>query len=402
MYNTRLEKITIVGGGLVGLTIANLLADLSNHNNIKIDIFEPNVPMLKWDKNSFDLRCYSINLNSKKIFKSLHLDNKKTQSAWDLIAKTPYNTMRVWDATGFGEINFNSTDINQYNLGYIVENRELILSLWERLKKYKNIDLIISNFDLSDFNRDIHSKNNFIHSDNHLIIAADGAKSKLRSLLNIDLKITSLQQKSLVAVVRSQKSHNYCATQRFKQDGPLAFLPLKSEFISSIVWSSSPENINRLEKISDLDFCKELSLNFEGYFGNIELLTRRASFPIKSIHAKQYFKNNVVLVGDAAHAIHPLAGQGVNLGLKDAEVLSDIIKNYIGKNQNFNLEEILKNYQKQQKGENLTMLEAMNNFKSLFGSNNKVLWFLRNYGLNLTNNLNFIKKEFMLKACGLK
>jgi 2-octaprenylphenol hydroxylase len=200
--------------------------------------------------------------------------------------------------------------------------------------------------------------------------------------------------------VKTQLHHQETAWQRFMPAGPLAFLPLQDGF-SSIVWSTTPDHAESLLSMDDAAFRQTLAEAFDFKLGQILENSARAKFPLRGQHAKHYVKERLVLIGDAAHTIHPLAGQGVNLGFADAATLAEVLIDSVRAKRNIGSLKILRRYERWRKGDNLAMLSVMTGFKSLFGNNNSILKTLRNSGLNITNELTPVKNTIIRHAMGL-
>ena len=394
--------LVIVGGGIVGLSLANLLGQ---NTKLTVAIIEAKQPMLDWKIDSLDSRCFAINHNSRDIFKSLGI--------WeDLLEHNLgcYEKMHVWDASGYGSIHFSASEINTDNLGYVVENRVLASVLWRNLQNLPNVSLISAEY-VAQY-KNAHAKNISIVIKNtttnissnisaKLLVAADGAKSIVRQSINIELDTKDYQQSALVAIIETELEHTNIARQRFLPDGPLAFLPLANKNHCSIVWTSNTNNIQDLLNLNKLQFCNKLAANFSARLGKLNLLSDRLSYPLYMLQAKKYFTDHIVLVGDTAHVIHPLAGQGLNLGLLDAKILAEEIMLACKNNQYFFTNAVLRSYEKKRQGHNLAILRSMGLLQQVFGSQNKVIWVLRNIGLNTIDNLPSLKKTLMWQALGV-
>lgn len=387
--------IIILGGGMVGTALACALSD----SPLRIALLDYQAPDISWPIDGFDLRVSALTYASQQILDHI--------GAWSLMKQrrvSPFTQMHVWDATGHGEIIFNSEDIGTPYLGHIVENRVTLAALFDVLKTKNSIEYIepavATDFSHTDDGVLLTLKDSSTLSAK-LIVGADGARSWLRTQAGIQINTRDYAQKGLVTTVKTSNSHGQIARQRFLPTGPLAFLPLSDNYCS-IVWSTSYEEAGRLLKLNDEEFIQELSLAIgDTPMGSIESISKRAAFPLRKQHAENYCQANLVLVGDAAHTIHPLAGQGVNLGLQDIATLAEEILNACNKNRDFSDYHLLRRYERRRKGDNVLMMSAMDGFHLLFANDNALLSTIRNIGLGITNSLTPIKSRFIEHAMGI-
>ena len=404
--------VVIAGAGMVGASLACLLAESSL--SIALVDRKPLVqgkdsdsPKLHSDK--FDPRVSAISQASQQLFRQL--------GVWeDMNAARVcnYNAMEVWDAEGTGSIDFSAVEINQPELGSIVENSIIIAALHKRLAQLENV-FPITPFSIESFEQ-VEREDGLIVKLNAddgqeiwapLIIAADGANSKLRALANFECREWDYEQHALVTTVRTQLPHNNTALQRFMETGPLAFLPLRAateddtQHFCSIVWSMLPDQAERMMSLSEDEFNSALAAALESKLGAIEWSDKRFVFPLRQRHALDYVKEGIVLVGDAAHTIHPLAGQGVNLGLLDAKALAEELQRGIEAGRSVADPKILLRYQRRRKGNNLSMMWLMEGFKRLFGQQDLSIRWLRNIGMNAADKMTPIKNQLIRKAMGL-
>ncbi|NOX91060.1 MAG: UbiH/UbiF/VisC/COQ6 family ubiquinone biosynthesis hydroxylase [Gammaproteobacteria bacterium] len=402
--------IIIVGGGMVGSALACALSntcalsDNRGSNNkegnstLKLALIEGCKPLAQWPEDSFDLRVSAISRVSKNFFETL--------GVWDAMYEmraTAYTEMYVWDAGGNGSIHFDSAEIGEASLGHIIENRIINKALIDRVHTFNNIDIYCPN---NPINLQLDSGLAKLQLDDgtlleaELLVGADGGQSWVRQQADIAVTINDYQQTAVVANITTEHSHRHTAWQRFLPDGPLAFLPVNEDNISSIVWSTSAEEAERLCELDETTFKQELEIAFEAKLGKILHTGPRARFPIKGQHAKNYVKPHLALIGDAAHTIHPLAGQGVNLGFADAQCLANIVLMAHTRQKNIGSFKILRRFERARRGDNLLMLEAMGAFKQLFSNNTPGLRELRNIGLDFSDRVTPIKHFFMTKALG--
>lgn len=393
-HNEKHYDVIIVGGGMVGAALACALGN----QKLSIALIETNKPNYDWPGSSFDLRVSAITRASQNFLDEL--------GVWQSIIKqraTAYHDMHVWDAGGEGSIHFDCAEIGEANLGHIIENRIINKSLMQRASSIDNIDIYCpakpTKLLLDDQTGKLQLDDGTLLSA-ELVVGADGGQSWVRQQSGITVSTRDYQQTAVVANVTTEHSHQHTAWQRFLPTGPLAFLPLSENNISSIVWSTSAEEAERLCELNEVDFNKELAAAFEEKLGKIISTGPRASFPIKGQHASHYVKPHLALIGDAAHTIHPLAGQGVNLGFADAACLAETILAAHDSQKAIGSFKTLRRYERSRRGDNLLMLEAMGAFKQLFSNNTPGLRELRSAGLNFSDRFAPIKHIFMMKALG--
>jgi 2-octaprenylphenol hydroxylase len=233
-----------------------------------------------------------------------------------------------------------------------------------------------------------------------LLIAADGANSSVRDMLKFELTSRDYGHTAIVATLQTELPHQRTARQRFISTGPLAFLPLEHANQSSIVWSTAPQHAKELLALSDDPFCEALCAAFQNKAGKIEKISERHHFSLRMRHVKNYVRSRVALVGDAAHTIHPLAGQGVNLGLLDAACLVDVIVESLQKSRDFSSFHSLRRYERWRKGDNFSMLTGVETLKQLFATKNATIKQIRNMGLNFSNRTAWLKNFFANYALG--
>ncbi len=389
--------IVIVGAGIVGLTAACALAD----SGLSLAVVERRAPDFGWDETQYDMRVSAITRASQNVFQCL--------GVWDAIASqriSPYSDMRVWDATGQGEIHFDCIKIDEENLGHIIENRVIQKALWQHLEKNSNVSLL-SPIELKQYKpAHVDAMQCLVCVDGRTInarlcIAADGARSWVREQAGMGIKGWDYGHTAIVATLKTEDSHMRTAWQRFMPDGPLAFLPLQDLHTSSIVWSTRTAHADSLMQLSEDKFALAVSQAFDHRLGNVNLLSPRASFPLRMRHSCGYVRSGLALIGDAAHTIHPLAGQGVNLGILDASCLAEVVMNAQAQGRDIADLATLRRYERWRKGHNTLMIAGMEAFKRLFGNDNELLRQVRNMGLRVTNKLPVIKNQLIRHAMGL-
>ena len=391
--------VVIVGAGMVGASLACALAAKKNNNasGLNIAVLDARCPDMVWPDEGYDIRVSAITRATQNFLEDLDV--------WPFIQAqrlSPYREMHVWDASGDGVIHFDSADIGEADLGHIIENRVIVKALHQRLDKIDNIDVLCP-LHLQSI-KYMDKQVNLILEDGNtlsakLLVAADGARSWVRQQAEISVKGWDYDQHALVTWVKTEKHHKDTAWQRFQTDGPLAFLPL-TDGVSSIVWSTAPAHAKELCEMDEKLFTEELTDSFENKLGAIEQLGPRAVFPLRYFETTSYIKPRLALVGDAAHLMHPLAGQGVNLGIADAKALSEVLLDALTCGREIGEQRVLRRYERWRRADNRSMLLAMDSFKKLFSSRSEAVRALRNNGLNMVDKIPLIKRLFMQRALG--
>jgi 2-octaprenylphenol hydroxylase len=386
--------VVIAGGGMVGAALACALGN----SRLRVALVE-GVPLTRIRPGTdTGLRVSAISRASQRIFDAV--------GCWDRIKAwrvSPFREMQVWDAAGPGQVHFDSATTGEALLGWIIENQVIQYALLERSRAFDNVELLcpaaLSLASLADDGVHLQLEDGRAFYA-RLLVGADGANSRVRHWAQIDTDGWGYDQKALVATVRTEKFHQETAWQRFLPTGPLAFLPLY-DGRCSIVWSTTPGHGEKLLTMDAADFAVALAEAIEWRLGAIAEVGARAAYPLRLQHARTYVKRRVAVIGDAAHVIHPLAGQGVNLGLLDAAALAEVILDAVATGRDMGSLKVLRRYERWRKGENLLMLGIMDGFKRVFGSTLPPVRLLRNLGLNLTDVATPVKNLITRRAMGL-
>jgi len=395
MRNPELSfDLVVVGGGMVGAA----LACACTAKGLSIALVEAREPKREWPIGEVDLRVSALNRASQRILWRL--------GVWERIEElgaSVYREMHVWDAVGHGAIHFDSGELGEPDLGHIVENRVTQLALWERLEGAPDVTLLCpaglraltlsgeaAVLELEDGRR-VAAR---------LLVGADGRDSWVRDRAGIATRGWLYDQEAIVANVEVAEWHRETAWQRFLPTGPLAFLPLR-DGRCSIVWSVNESRARLLMELEEPAFRRRLEDAFARCLGAIGAIGPRAVFPLRLQHAEHYVKRRLALIGDAAHALHPLAGQGVNLGLLDAAELAGVLDTAIASKRDIGSLWALRRYERARRGENMLMLAAMDAFKRVFSNENRPLAALRSAGLVLADRVSPLKHLFMRHALGL-
>jgi 2-polyprenylphenol 6-hydroxylase len=391
--------LIIVGAGMVGSALALALQDqgleilLVDGGPLSVKPFDPQA--------AFEPRVSALSVASQRILDHL--------GVWQGVADRracAYGDMQVWDGSGTGQIHFSAASVHAEALGHIVENRVVQDALLDRLHD-SSIGLL-ANARLEQLRRSgdgwLLSLNDGRELRAPLLIAADGASSAVRRLAGCATREWDYLHHAIVTSVRCSKPHQATAWQRFTDDGPLAFLPLTGpagEHWCSIVWSVTPSEAERLMSLDDDAFCRALGFAFEHRLGEVLRADARLCIPLRQRHAKRYVEDGLALIGDAAHSIHPLAGQGVNLGFLDVAVLAEVLLHAAQRGERLSDVKVLSRYERRRMPHNLAMMAAMEGFERLFQADPLPLRWLRNSGLNWVDELPEAKALFVRQALGL-
>ena len=386
--------VVIVGGGMVGAAVACSLGG----SLLTVAVIESSPPQAFAPDQPHDLRVSALSIASKNIL--------ETVGAWEGVVQRrlcPFRRMRVWETAGDTE--FCSDDINYPELGYIVENRVTQLALLERLQAFDNIELLCP-ATITKINYAVERPSEVELGDGRILtakvlVAADGGASRVRQAVGLGVTSWDYKQHALVIYIETDYDQQDITWQRFVPSGPQAFLPLTGHY-GSIVWYNTPDEVSRLKALCYADLQRELVATFPACLGKVNAVLGTASFPLKRQHAQNYVKPGVVLVGDAAHMINPLAGQGVNIGLLDAAALGEVLIE--GHKQGLELGDlkVLGRYERMRRNENLKMMTVMDVFYRVFSNQLLPVKFLRNLGLGLAERILPAKNKVMRSAMGLE
>ncbi|MBK4989489.1 4-benzoquinol hydroxylase [Pseudomonas sp. S36] len=391
--------LLIVGAGMVGSALALAL----RHSGLHVLLLDGGpLTVRPFDASAaFEPRVSALSAASQRILERL--------GAWEGIAQrraTPYCHMQVWDGSGTGQIHFSAASVHAQVLGHIVENRVVQDGLLERLHD-SDVGLL-PNARLEQLRRSGKDWLVTLHDGRQLraplVVAADGANSAVRRLAGCETREWDYLHHAIVTSVRCTAGHQATAWQRFTDDGPLAFLPLSRDGAQdwcSIVWSTTPEHAERLMALDEPAFNKALQQAFEGRLGDVLQTDARVCVPLRQRHAKRYVDEGLALIGDAAHTIHPLAGQGVNLGFLDAAVLAEVLIGACERGERLADVKVLGRYERRRMPHNLALMAAMEGFERLFQANPLPLRWLRNSGLKLVEQMPEAKAVFVRQALGL-
>jgi len=395
--------LVVVGGGMVGAAIALGLA----HSGQRIALVEHQIPDPFDADQPLDLRVSALSPASITLLESLDV--------WGSILSwraCPYRRMRVWELDEDGEglqarlarqlaTEFNSDELGLAQLGYIVENRLIQRALIERLQQ-TDVELVTEQVSSVDYSPgaslvELDSGDTLVA---RLLVAADGGNSLVRTAAALGVHQWDYSQQAMVINITTAEGQQDITWQQFTPSGPHALLPLPGNH-ASLVWYESPQRIKELLALSDEALIRELYEHFPERLGEIRTIDARGAFPLRRLHALQYYKRGVVLAGDSAHQINPLAGQGVNLGFQDVKALVNALSDALARGERIDATEPLAAYEKSRRNANLLMIQAMDAFYHGFSNEKLPLKLARNLILGLGGTLTPLRKQIIKLASGL-
>ncbi|MHA6632513.1 FAD-dependent 2-octaprenylphenol hydroxylase [Citrobacter farmeri] len=387
--------VAIVGGGMVGLAVACGLQG----SGLRVAVLEQREPQPLAADADPALRVSAINAASEKLLTRL--------GVWsDIVARRAscYHGMEVWDKDSFGRIEFDDQSMGYSHLGHIVENAVIHYALWQKAQQSSDIALMAP----AELQQVAWGENEVFLTlkdgamlTARLVIGADGANSWLRNKADIPLTFWDYRHHALVATIRTEEAHGAVARQVFHGEGILAFLPLSDPHLCSIVWSLSPAEAERMQQASAETFNQALNIAFDNRLGLCSVESERQVYPLTGRYARQFASHRLALVGDAAHTIHPLAGQGVNLGFMDAAELVDELKRLHRQGKDIGQYLYLRRYERSRKHSAAMMLAGMQGFRELFAGSHPAKKLLRDMGLKLADSLPGVKPQLLRQAMGL-
>ena len=389
------SDIIIVGGGLIGLTAAYFLAN----QGFSLTIIEKKTISNKPDL-SEDIRTTAIAEGTKKIFEKFGF--------WKNINNfvEPIKYINVYDRNPINKIIFKNENPKGF-LGYIVENKTIKKTLINKLIKFKNIKLVeqtnINEVEINNHNVVVKTSRKNYHSS--ILVAADGKNSFISNYLNMKFFSKNYYQRAIVVNFLHSKNHKNTAYEMFYEFGPLATLPMnkksKNHFSSSLIWSHNSEYIQNLEKINDKLFLKVIDEKTNNILGNAIKILSKKTFPLSAHINCSFVSKRVFYIGDSAHSIHPIAGQGWNVGMRDVDVLVNLLIEARSLGFDLGSEFISKKYQNMRYFDAYSLYQLTDKLNNIFMFKNSGANYLRQFGFNFLNNNNFIKSKISNFAMGL-
>lgn len=392
---TRRNRLdaAIVGGGVVGAACALALSELG----LEVALIEAQTPQ-PWRIDHPDLRVYAFAPDNAALLQRC--------GVWTAVSAArvqPYRRMRVWDAAGGGELRFDADAFGRNELGWIVEHGLLVDRLWAalsatdvRLHCPARVDALEQLDDGVRLRLDDGSR-----IEANLVIAADGAESSVRGLAGLEVDAHNYAQRGVVAYVQTELPHQQTAWQRFLPTGPLAFLPC-ADGKSSIVWTLPEAEATRVMSLDDETFGDGLTAAFDARLGRTRVISKRAAFPLRRQLAREYAIGRVLVIGDAAHVVHPLAGQGVNLGLRDVAALRDAIGHARAHRADYASPQRLARWARTRKSENAAAAHAFDGINRLFSNDGVAATLMRGPLLGLAGRLPPVAQALWRRAAGLQ
>ena len=400
MSRRNMLDAVVAGGGVVGAATALMLA----REGLQVALVEPKRPA-PWQREARDLRVYAFAPDNARLLDDL--------GVWQHVAASrvqPYRGMRVWDAAGGDSLAFDADALGQPQLGWIVENALLVDALWQALPAAGvrlHCPARIESLEQHDAGVRVQ-RDDGLALEAKLAIAADGAQSALRELAGIATEKHDYAQKGVVAFVASDEPHRDTCWQRFLPTGPVAFLPFNDDGdgelrgrLGSIVWTLPTQEAERLRTNAPDAFARELEAAFGGELGAMRLLSPRAAFPLQRQLADAYVQGRVLLLGDAAHVVHPLAGQGVNLGLRDVSSLRDALRGAKRRGADIASPQRLARWARTRKSENALNAHAFGVINRAYSNDALLPTLLRGHALGIAGKLPPLARALWRHAAGV-
>ncbi|MDT8703108.1 3-demethoxyubiquinol 3-hydroxylase [Kluyvera ascorbata] len=386
------KDVAVVGGGMVGGALALGLAQ----QGFSVAMLEKSPPADFDPASQPDVRISAISASSVQLLRDL--------GVWDAVLAMrahPWRRLETWEWQT-AHVVFDAAELKLPNLGYMVENNVLQLALWQALEAHPQVALL-HGASLQDMQ--VEGDSHILHLDDdrkvaaRLVVGADGALSQVRQQAGIGTNGWQYPQSCMLITVQCDNEPGDSTWQQFSPTGPRAFLPLFDNW-ASLVWYDTPARIRQLQSLPMPQLQREIASHFPQRLGTVTPVAAGA-FPLTRRHAQQYVQPGLALIGDAAHTIHPLAGQGVNLGYRDVDALLDVLANARSIGENWASLTVLQRYQARRRVDNLLMQSGMDLFYAGFSNDLGPLRVLRNVGLMAAQRAGVLKRQALKYALGL-
>jgi len=388
--------IIIIGGGLAGLSLSCLLGQITGWNIACLDKDSPETQIKS------DLRTTAISYGSAQILDQAGI--------WNTLEPLgcPIRDIEILDGDSPTLLQFLSSEVEDKSFGWILSNTDIRKTLMNKINSLKNMDHIapanVRNFNVTEEKAEITLDNGKTLSAK-LIIGADGRQSSVRDFMDVHVRGWNYHQSAIVCFIKHEHPHQNKAIEHFWPSGPFAILPMNDDedgnHRSSLVFTEHDRSRNSLMNLSDKDFLSEVQSRFPEFYGHVEIIdNKRMKFPLSLTHAADYIAPRMVLVADAAHGIHPIAGQGLNLGFRDIGELANLLKNAYEDSTDPATPELLETYQRRRRPDNMAMVAVTDGLVRLFSNDIPPVRLLRRYGLKTVSRLGIAKKFFMRRAMG--
>lgn len=383
----------VVGGGAIGTALALALA----RDEFEVALIETRAPKPWRADDEVDLRVVALASDARDLFVDLNVWSPITGAR-----TSPYRRMRVWDASAPGELDFDASNDGAAALGWIIENKLIQHALWQAVGAERGVRVLCPAEVAAVANGEEHVEVTLADGTRlnaRVLLAADGAESPVRTMLGIDCTGRDYQQRAVVAHVATARPHEDTAWQRFLPGGPLAFLPL-ADGRSSIVWSLPEAEATRVLALDDVAFRAELGGAFDFRLGEITDSTARAAFPLRMRLARKYVSGRCVLAGDAAHVVHPLAGQGMNLGFRDVACLRRVLRDARERGSDIGASHVLRRYERERRSENALAARGLDAIQRIFDLPGTPAALLRSLAVGAVQGVPPLKHLFAAAAAG--
>lgn len=390
--------VIIIGGGLAGLSLSCLLGQIKG---LRVACIDRDAPQ---DQLAMDERTTAISYGSAQILKRAEV--------WDDLEREgcPIEDIEILDGNSPVLLQFLSTEVEDKAFGWIISNHHIRTTLMNKMNDLNTVDHLaperVAGFEVNDENATVKLENGQKLSAK-LVIGADGRMSSVRDFMDVDVRGWNYNQSAVVCFISHEHPHYNKAVEHFWPEGPFAILPMKDmdcgAHRSSLVFTEhrKRKNAPSLMDLNDDEFLVEVRKRFPENYGNVEVIdNKRKSYPLSLTHAAEYVAPRMVLVGDAAHGIHPIAGQGLNLGFRDLACITDLIEKAVQSKQDIGAFDLLQTYQRRRRPDNMAMVAVTDGLVRLFSNDLSAVKFLRRKGLRAVSKISKAKKFFMRRAMG--